>query len=215
MMDKLDPEVIKLDSIRRAKEREKREEEEREEIMAIGSGNNEDPNSGGFIPGEEENTGGFIPGEEAEEPAEVPIKEPEIVTTNESAVKSPYEEAGLARYSNKDFESILFDFAKYDVLPKAEERLNKLVAYMEENPSYKVELIGHTDSIDTDLVNLILSDKRAYAAKQYLVRNGVDPKRIFIMGFGKIKPIANNATTRGRQQNRRVEIFVLKDIRKD
>jgi outer membrane protein OmpA-like peptidoglycan-associated protein len=110
-----------------------------------------------------------------------------------------------------DFDNILFDFAKHDLKPEGRNRLDKLYAYMQKNPSVGVELIGHADSIDTELVNLILSVKRSEEAKNYLIRKGISKRRILTHGFGKQVPVAPNRTAEGRRLNRRVEINILVD----
>lgn len=111
----------------------------------------------------------------------------------------------------KDFDNVLFDFAKYDLRPEGRMRLDKLFDYMQTNPTVGVELIGHADSIDTELVNLILSVKRSEECKQYLINKGISKRRILTHGFGKQLPASTNLTEEGRQLNRRCEINVLPD----
>lgn len=113
----------------------------------------------------------------------------------------------------KDFDNVLFDFAKYDLRPEGRKRLDKLYDYMQTNPTVGVELIGHADSIDTELVNLILSVKRSEECKQYLINKGMSKRRILTHGFGKQLPFSTNRTEEGRQLNRRCEINVLPDNR--
>lgn len=117
------------------------------------------------------------------------------------------------RITIKDFDNVLFDFAKYDLRPEGRKRLDKLSDYLETNPSVGVELIGHADSIDTELVNLILSVKRSEECKQYLINKGISKRRILTHGFGKQLPLSTNRTEEGRQLNRRCEINVLPDNR--
>jgi outer membrane protein OmpA-like peptidoglycan-associated protein len=113
----------------------------------------------------------------------------------------------------KDFDNVLFDFAKYDLRPEGRKRLDKLFDYMQTNPTVGVELIGHADSIDTELVNLILSVKRSEECKQYLINKGMSKRRILTHGFGKQLPASTNLTEQGRQLNRRCEINILTDNR--
>lgn len=117
------------------------------------------------------------------------------------------------RKSIDDFANVLFDFAKYDLRPEGRGRLDKLYDYMQTNPTVGVELIGHADSIDTELVNLILSVKRSAECKQYLINKGVSKRRILTHGFGKQLPTSTNLTEAGRQLNRRCEINILIDNR--
>jgi outer membrane protein OmpA-like peptidoglycan-associated protein len=113
----------------------------------------------------------------------------------------------------KEFDNVLFDFAKYDIRPEGRVRLDKLFDYMQTNPTVGVELIGHADSIDTELVNLILSVKRSEECKHYLINKGISKRRILVHGFGKQLPTTTNRTEEGRQLNRRCEINVLPDNR--
>jgi len=71
-----------------------------------------------------------------------------------------------------------------------------------------VDLDGHTDSIGTERYNQGLSERRARAVRDYLVKKGINPARITTRGFGETKPIADNKTRDGRAKNRRVEIRV-------
>jgi OOP family OmpA-OmpF porin len=113
----------------------------------------------------------------------------------------------------KDFDNVLFDFAKSNIRPESRGRLDKLYEYMITNPTVGVELIGHADSIDTELVNLILSVKRSEECKQYLINKGISKRRILTHGFGKQLPTTTNRTEEGRQLNRRCEINILPDNR--
>ena len=67
---------------------------------------------------------------------------------------------------------------------------------------------GYTDSVGTDDYNQGLSESRAYCVTSYLVRQGVGIQRLSTLGKGKQDPIAGNDSAGGRQQNRRVEVFV-------
>ena len=115
------------------------------------------------------------------------------------------------RLINNEFESILFDFGSSKLRPESKRILDKAAKYMKDHPTQGIELIGHTDSVDSDMVNQILSDKRSYAAKEYLMRKGISRNRILTHGFGKQIYVAENASIRGRQQNRRAEMNVLID----
>jgi OOP family OmpA-OmpF porin len=103
---------------------------------------------------------------------------------------------------------VLFDFDKTAIKPDGAKILDRLVAFLKENPDKRVDLEGHTDWIGTDKYNQGLSERRANSVKSHLTKNGVNASRIAMRGFGKTKPIADNKTSDGRAKNRRVEVKV-------
>ncbi len=72
-----------------------------------------------------------------------------------------------------------------------------------------IEVVGHTDDVGDDAYNQQLSEQRAQAVAEYLVKSGVDASKIVAMGAGERMPVASNATQEGRAENRRVEVLVL------
>ena len=72
-----------------------------------------------------------------------------------------------------------------------------------------VEVAGHTDSTGSDEYNLHLSQRRANTVGEYLYTQGIMDQRIITVGMGEHHPVADNATTGGRQMNRRVEITLV------
>jgi len=88
-------------------------------------------------------------------------------------------------------------------------QLNNLIKIMEAYPALKVKLEGHTDNTGDAAKNVTLSKARANAAMNYLVSKGVAKNRVQANGIGGAKPVANNSTTDGRKQNRRVEASIL------
>lgn len=86
--------------------------------------------------------------------------------------------------------------------------LNNVATIMKENSSYKLDINGHTDSMGDDTKNMTLSKNRAEAVKKYLVSKGVDASRMASYGFGETQPKADNGTSAGRAENRRVEFKV-------
>lgn len=79
---------------------------------------------------------------------------------------------------------------------------------MKENPSYNLEINGHSDNTGIASKNLTLSQKRADAVKAYLTKGGVEADKLTAKGFGQTVPVADNATAAGRAKNRRVEFKV-------
>lgn len=90
--------------------------------------------------------------------------------------------------------------------PESEATLNELLAALKEEPSLSLVIEGHTDSTNTDAYNMDLSSRRAKAVVGWLVNHGVKAERLTPKGFGKTRPVADNATAQGRALNRRVEV---------
>jgi outer membrane protein OmpA-like peptidoglycan-associated protein len=111
---------------------------------------------------------------------------------------------------------ILFDFDSYALRPEAREHLTAFAASLNEYPESEVLIVGHTDSSGSDQYNQTLSENRANAAGAFLIRAGVAPSRVKMMGLGETEPVASNDTEEGMQQNRRVEvaIFASEEYRK-
>jgi outer membrane protein OmpA-like peptidoglycan-associated protein len=122
-------------------------------------------------------------------------------------VKVIEEERGLVvRLTSK----VLFDFDKFELKEIARSSLDEVVNLLKAYPENKVNVEGHTDSVGTADYNLKLSQLRAASVAKYLIRKGVQTSRIKTAGYGEAKAIASNVTIQGRQQNRRVEIVILK-----
>jgi len=87
--------------------------------------------------------------------------------------------------------------------------LNYFVGFLKMNPNLKIEIHGHTDNIGTVEDNLVLSQRRAKAVRDYLVGHGVASEMVTYKGFGESRPISSNATRKGRASNRRTEFLVI------
>ena len=85
--------------------------------------------------------------------------------------------------------------------------LNTLAASMNAYPNTTIEVVGHTDNTGTFAYNQALSEQRARAVRGVLI-NTVTPSRVIAYGVGETRPIESNASSAGRQANRRVEIFI-------
>jgi outer membrane protein OmpA-like peptidoglycan-associated protein len=107
---------------------------------------------------------------------------------------------------------VLFDTGQYSLKPGAREKLAKISGIVLAYPTLKLEVEGHTDSVGTDQVNMLLSENRANAVRDFLVKQGVVASSIAARGFGESQPVATNDTATGRQQNRRVELVVSGDV---
>jgi outer membrane protein OmpA-like peptidoglycan-associated protein len=105
--------------------------------------------------------------------------------------------------------NIFFDVDKYDLKEKSRTELNKTILLLESNPKLRIEISGHTDNSGSDAHNKQLSLNRARAVYQYLIDQGIDPKRLKYAGYGSSVPIAPNDSEENRQLNRRIEFRVL------
>lgn len=105
--------------------------------------------------------------------------------------------------------NVFFDSAKTALLPESRRELDRLVSLLSEMPSLRIEVRGHTDSLDDDAFNVKLSEGRAAAVTEYLRNAGIASGRLQSKGVGEQVPIGSNATDEGRQQNRRVEFVIL------
>lgn len=107
-------------------------------------------------------------------------------------------------------EGIEFEFGKAVIKPESSPVLDEAAAILTNHPEIEVEIQGHTDSIGADEANLKLSQKRAEAVREYLIDvHMIEPVRMIPIGYGKTKPIADNATEAGRAKNRRVDFLIL------
>jgi len=107
-----------------------------------------------------------------------------------------------------------FDFNKSDVRKADAAELQKATDFVKKYPGYKIAIEGHTDHIGSDKYNQALSERRAAAVKDYLLKHGmIDTHKQMITtnGYGESRPIADNKTDKGRSENRRVEILVLSE----
>ena len=105
--------------------------------------------------------------------------------------------------------NIFFETNRYQLSPASLTELDKLVTLLNENPTLKIEISGHTDNVGKAESNLLLSDNRAKAVVDYLVSKKIDARRLTAKGYGLTKPVADNATEEGRAQNRRTEMKVI------
>jgi outer membrane protein OmpA-like peptidoglycan-associated protein len=106
--------------------------------------------------------------------------------------------------------TILFNSGKATFKQETFAVLQSITAILKQYPSSKFSIEGHTDSDGKDATNQKLSEDRAGAVKNYLVENGIDASRLSSAGFGESKPIDSNKTAKGKANNRRVEVKLVK-----
>lgn len=105
--------------------------------------------------------------------------------------------------------NIFFDVNKFALKPESEAELDEVVKLLNDNPTLKIQINGHTDSVGKAADNLLLSDNRAKAVVSFLVSKNINPARLSSKGFGATQPIAPNKTEEGRALNRRTEMKVV------
>jgi outer membrane protein OmpA-like peptidoglycan-associated protein len=105
-----------------------------------------------------------------------------------------------------------FDAGKASLHSTATTAIERLAQLMNVYPERSVRIEGHTDSVGDDAQNQQLSERRAEAVRDAVIARGIDAARVEAVGYGETRPIADNATSSGRQQNRRIEL-VLSDER--
>jgi outer membrane protein OmpA-like peptidoglycan-associated protein len=110
---------------------------------------------------------------------------------------------------------ILFDVDGTELNPGGFQQVGRIADFLRAFPERNVLIEGHTDGTGADDYNEQLSLRRAYAVEDFLISEGIDPRRVIARGYGKRYPVATNDTTAGRQQNRRVEIVILKEGESD
>ncbi len=104
---------------------------------------------------------------------------------------------------------VIFEQSKADLLPSAGQELDRLATLMQERPTMKVLVEGHTDNIGEWALNMKLSEDRVQTVKAYLVAKNIAADRIQTKAWGPSRPIANNESEERRKLNRRVELTIL------
>ena len=103
-------------------------------------------------------------------------------------------------------EGPFFEFDKTTIIPPSHPGLNAVADVLSKNPDMKLQIEGHTDNIGSAAYNQTLSERRAQAVVNYLIKKGFDKDRFTITGYGFTRPAASNDTEEGRAKNRRVEL---------
>ena len=108
----------------------------------------------------------------------------------------------------KALQGILFDSRTDIILERSYGILNQVVGVLKYNPTYQIQIQGHTDNEGSMVTNKILSEKRAQRVKKYFISKGIDEKRITTIGYGNTQPITTNDSPKSKALNRRVEFIV-------
>ena len=106
--------------------------------------------------------------------------------------------------------NVFFAFDSWELRDESLPELEKLFSLLESNRGMVVEIGGHTDSTGSDEHNLLLSEKRALAVRDYLIKRGIEPERLYYRGYGEKEPLYDNISEEGKRKNRRTDIRILK-----
>ena len=102
-----------------------------------------------------------------------------------------------------------FETGKATIQPESRECLEQVVKLLNDNPTWRMQIEGHTDNVGAKAANQTLSEQRAAAVVAWLTANGIDQSRLTSRGFGDTAPVAENTTEEGRARNRRVALKKL------
>jgi peptidoglycan-associated lipoprotein len=114
------------------------------------------------------------------------------------------------RLTEFNSQAIYFDFDKSELRPQAKEVLKDKADFLRDNPQYSVRIEGHCDERGTNEYNLALGERRAHAAKKYLMALGVAGDRISTISYGEERPADPRSTPEAWDKNRRDEFEAIK-----
>jgi len=118
--------------------------------------------------------------------------------------------ANLDSYTLQNTASVRFNFDSYELTPEAKDALNQLASQIKDRDNFILEIQGFADWVGSDAYNNQLTQRRADAVRRYIAeQHNIALFRMHILGFGEVRPVADNKTPEGRAENRRVEIRLL------
>src|SRR5262245_23998764 len=144
------------------------------------------------------------PTAEAQPRAAAPPPAPPVPPPVSPAPGLSFQQA-LQEFQNQD---INFDFDKYDIRPDARAILDRKVAFLNANGSVRTQIEGHCDERGTSAYNMVLGERRANAAKQYLTTAGVSAGRLSTISYGKERPLDPGQNEVAWARNRRDHFVV-------
>lgn len=106
--------------------------------------------------------------------------------------------------------NVFFDTGSSELADNSSYELTKLAQWLKSNEAYRIEISGHTDNVGNPTSNQKLSEERALAVVEYLIKQGIEPSRLQHRGYGDTQPITSNDTEAGRQLNRRTAFKIIR-----
>lgn len=134
------------------------------------------------------------------------VPKKEIVSRTDDSIKIELDR--IEKGKGFIVENVHFETGSAHLRKESLNILDSMLESLKRNPSIKLEVRGHTDSTGSRDLNMRLSQRRADAVVEYMVKNGISPERLTSAGLGPDKPVADNDTPEGRRLNRRTEFFV-------
>ncbi len=113
--------------------------------------------------------------------------------------------------ASMEFKNVYFEFGKADLLDESKLELDRVVTFLSKSTNTTLEVAGHTDDVGSIAANQKLSEDRANAVRDYLVKQGVAATRLKAVGYGKSKPLVKGSSEAARAQNRRVEMTITSE----
>ena len=113
---------------------------------------------------------------------------------------------GLVMNLGSDY--LKFEFDKAELRPEDRELLSRIAGILMTAKDYSISVSGHTDDVGTDEYNIKLSERRAQAVRDYLVKAGLSPEILSVTGLGKSRPLVPGSSDQARAKNRRVELGI-------
>jgi outer membrane protein OmpA-like peptidoglycan-associated protein len=132
----------------------------------------------------------------------------DISKVKESVVNKDFMLQGLEIGAKVVMKSIFFETGKATLKQASFQQLDNVIGFMKDNPTLKLEISGHTDNVGSVYSNTKLSEARAKAVVDYMVKQGIEKTRLTFKGYGPTQPVAPNTTKDGKAKNRRVEFKI-------
>lgn len=136
-------------------------------------------------------------------------KEDTAVADHPTDVKVDFEVKPIEVGEAYRLNDIYFAYGSYDLTDMSKLIIDGFIDFLNDHPTMKVSIHGHTDNISGADFNMTLSENRAKTVYEYMVANGIDASRLSYKGYGLTQPIASNDTEEGRAKNRRTEFVII------